>query len=922
MRDGQQRRRRGRAALFYTILAAAAWTATLGWLAAWHFVQHNKSLVTMARAQAVAAHEKDVMYRSWCARQGGVYIPVKDQIQPNPYLSGPERDITTPSGQKLTLVNPAWMTRQVHEMTRQASEVRGHITSTRPLRPENAPDAWEAQALQAFEAGQEEVLTLATLDGQASVRFMRPLRVEQSCLRCHTSHGYKVGDIRGGISVSMPATTLVTTMGGQLRHGLMVYAGLWLAGVLGIGTGGCMLARRDRQRNQDQDQLHKQYQSLENLTETLRQSEQRYRHLVELSPDAIYIQQDNKFAFVNAACLRLFGVAEDNQIIGRDILDFVHSDDRKIVAERMSQLRVGQEVPLLEERYLRLDGSAIDVEVAAIPLQHDSRPAAQIIARNIADRKRAERALAAANGELAASLQKAHEMTLAAERANRAKSEFLANMSHEIRTPLTAILGYAEMLLDSPAVPQTERSYLQIVHRNGEHLLVLINDILDFSKIEAGKLERNLTRCDLVGIIAETVSLMRIRALEKGLSLVVAYPTPMPETILADQAEIRHMLVNLLSNAIKFTSQGGVRIVAQHVSDWRDGGPGVRIEVIDTGIGIASEHMSRLGETFFQVDGSSSRQYGGTGLGLAITRRIIEAVGGQLDVQSEPGRGSTFAVTLPTGPLEGVRMIATPTEAIDLAPASPSIISQAPSLAGTRILLVEDGPDNQLLIRTVLAQAGAEVQVACNGREALDRLATDSFDLVLMDVQMPEMDGYQATRELRQRGLCLPVIALTAHALSGTRERCLQAGCDGYLSKPIDRAQLVETIGHHIAERAAASHPTGPSHAEIVRSLFAGESDMADLIDQFVESLPGRLASMHQLLQAGSFAELRRLAHQLKGAGGGYGYPDVTHVARNLEVAAEAAAVEAASMALSELASLVSAVVVGRAGMAQREGRS
>ncbi len=384
--------------------------------------------------------------------------------------------------------------------------------------------------------------------------------------------------------------------------------------------------------------------------------------------------------------------------------------------------------------------------------------------------------------------QRTHQLRDAVQRAdtaNRAKSEFLANMSHEIRTPMSAILGYTDLLDDQSLTPAQKSDNIQTIKRNGEHLLNVINDILDLSKIEAGAIELEPAPVDLRQLVSEVVVLMQGRAAAKNIPLNIDIEYPIPATIITDATRLRQILVNLVGNAIKFTHAGHIRIaVAFHLSDQH-----VSIRVRDSGIGIDAQGLQRLFKPFSQADSSLTRRFGGTGLGLAISRRLAHILGGEITVESTLGSGSCFTLNLPTANTASVPMHTAPVQS---AHPDNSTSSTLPHLTG-HILLVEDGLDNQRLFAFHLRRAGAEVTVVSDGQQAVDAVAATpaAFDLIFMDMQMPILDGYQATSELRSRGYNRPIIALTAHAMEGDRANCLAAGCSDYFSKPITAAMLI-----------------------------------------------------------------------------------------------------------------------------------
>ncbi len=506
------------------------------------------------------------------------------------------------------------------------------------------------------------------------------------------------------------------------------------------------------------------------------------------------------------------------------------------------------------------------------------------------------------------------QATRRAEAASRAKSAFLANMSHEIRTPMTAIIGFSDMLLDPEQTNSDKLDCIQTIRRNGQHLLSIINDILDISKIEAGRMTVEKIETPLVDTMAHVCSLMRMRAGEKGINFKVDYLGSMPKFLRTDPTRLKQMLMNLLGNAIKFTDSGGsVRLLIQ-LEDQSDRPPRIRFDVIDTGIGIPKNKLSHLFQSFKQVDQAMTRKYGGTGLGLIITKRLAQMLGGDVNVKSQEGIGSTFTLTLETGPLENMEMLTDPNEAYcQASEACQRSQEEERPPSGGRLLLAEDGPDNQRLIRSLLQKAGFDVDLADNGRIACEKAWTKdgrpAYDVILMDMQMPELDGYEATRLLRDEGYKSPIVALTAHAMAGDRDKCIEAGCDDYATKPIDRAKLLEIIGRLIgfeqvaevtkqrsqSEEATSSNTqpaafpsSGKDDESPLWSEYANDPDMRELVVEFVGELPNRVSQIQNHLTNQNLSELVVLAHQLKGAAGGYGYGSITDAARELEKCAKA----------------------------------
>ena len=554
-------------------------------------------------------------------------------------------------------------------------------------------------------------------------------------------------------------------------------------------------------------------------TNELRHSEERFRTMAGATQDAIIVMDPRgRISFWNKAATKMFGYS-GKEAIGRQLHKLLAPARYREAhqAHFADFQRTGQGAAMgktLVLQALRKGGQEFPIELSLSAVLLEGCWHAIGVIRDITERKQTEKELQCYTAALESANEALAKLNDEAKAATQAKSRFLANMSHEIRTPLTAILGFADMLCDNLSAPDNIEM-VGSIKQSGLHLLELINDILDLSKIEAGKLQVERLRCSPAKIVADVVSLMRAPADKKNLSLDVDYQGAIPETILSDPTRLRQILINLVGNAVKFTEAGGVKLSTRLARD--SGKSQLVISVADTGRGMSEDEMARLFQPFVQGETSTNRKYGGTGLGLTISKCLAEALGGHITVSSSPRKGSTFHVSIATGSLEGVLMLEHPTKPIagSHGPAEPA--DGSPSRLDCRMLLVEDGIDNQRLLSLILRKAGAEVVLADNGQIACDKVLggvsgeenagggwRDQFDVVLMDMQMPVMDGYEATRRLRGAGYDGLIIALTAHAMKEDRRKCLDAGCDDYVTKPIDRTTLLQTVARRLAERAAA----------------------------------------------------------------------------------------------------------------------
>jgi signal transduction histidine kinase/DNA-binding response OmpR family regulator len=473
-----------------------------------------------------------------------------------------------------------------------------------------------------------------------------------------------------------------------------------------------------------------------------------------------------------------------------------------------------------------------------------------------------------------------------AESANNAKSQFLANMSHEIRTPLTAIIGFADTLLDKNTNVEDRRKATETIIRNGKHLHQVINDVLDLSKIEAGQLEIENLPTSLGGVISEIESIVGMKARDKGLEFLIDYKLPLPTHITTDPVRLKQILINLCSNAIKFTANGSVTLSVEYLEYLNQRGK-VVFSVTDTGIGMTTEEMANIFQPFSQADTSTTRKYGGTGLGLCISHQLAEKLGGSLSCKSEKGKGSTFTAIIDAGHVDH-DSLTNEMASMENHEAISENSTKPKKLAG-HVLLAEDSPDNQRLVKLYIDRAGARLTIVENGQQAVEAGLSGDYDLILMDTQMPIMDGVEATNMLRIAGYRGPIVSLTANAMKSDRDKCLKAGANDYLNKPIDLSRFYTVLAEYLPRAGSnearsntiSSDDTMETSKTTAPSLY-DDPEFKALIEQFLQNLPDMVDEMDKAVEQEDWTVVQSVTHKLKGMGGAFGFPLITEQAASV----------------------------------------
>ena len=621
--------------------------------------------------------------------------------------------------------------------------------------------------------------------------------------------------------------------------------------------------------------------------ETLRaadEQERRFRQVIDVAPLGQVVHRDNRVLMINRVAAMITG-RDAAALTGLNIESFLSSTQHAYLKERMGAARMLAAGQNIAAEYLITDSKGRErlYETLTSPVDFVDGPALLTVMRDVTRERAAAAALVAAKAE--------------ADAANRTKSQFLANMSHEIRTPMNAVLGLSELLVDS-GLGGAQLRYARNIHNAAGSLLDIINDVLDVSRIEAGHLELANAPFEPRSLVTRVRAMLLPLALAKDLALTAQVGAGVPALLLGDEGRIRQILVNLAGNAIKFTEHGQVAIeVLNDAADAADAAAPVRLRILvsDSGVGIAAEKLATLFRPFVQVDNSDTRRHGGTGLGLYIVRELAQRMGGDVVVRSAAGAGSTFEVSLR---LEIAAVVAAPLPPPATARARVAAAPASGARAGLSVLLVEDNEINRMVARAVLEGAGHQVCEAADGAQAVARHATQAFDCVLMDCQMPVMDGLESTRRMRVRELAdgagrTPIIALTANTMEGDRERCLAAGMDDFLSKPYAGSALLEALARATAPAGAPDETCFDARGleELIRLEAGSPGLLGNLVERFLSSMPTLIACVAD--SAGAISkDVEIAAHSLKSNCARFGAIRVTELAAQAEHAARSGALD------------------------------
>ncbi len=777
----------------YTILLAVLWTVAVASLLLISLYNEQELTQDAAMREARAYFDKDQAFRFWATSHGGVYVPTTERTPPNPYLSHiPERDIETTSGVTLTLMNPAYMIRQMNEDYAEQYGVAGHITSLKLMRPENAPDEWEYNALLSFEEGAAEASAFVDIDKQPYLRLMQPMFITEGCLKCHGDMGYAVGDVRGGVGIALPMKNLLAREETAIRHELSTMGILWVLGLMILSLIMWRLDQSIRRQEKVQADLYR--------------SELRYRQMFEksLAIKLIIDPKNGRIAEANEAASIFYGY--DKETLTSMNISEINTLSKEEIRERME--RAAGSRLYFNFRHRLASGEIRDVEVYSGIIQMDDGARLYAIIHDVTGRKKAETALSQLNidleqrvldrtndlSDMMVELQQAKE---AAETANHAKSAFLGNISHELRTPLNVILAYTQLMRRETAVYPCQ-NHLKPIEDSGLQLLALINDLLESSKVEAHRAVLNESEFDLHQQLYSLESMFMVSAQSKAIQLILHIDPHLPRHVYADGRKLRQILTNLLGNAIKFTDDGHVTLTAKSRPSDQAGEDAVILQFIvqDTGAGIAADEIESSFIPFTQTASGVAAQTG-TGLGLSISRAYAQLMGGDITVESELGKGSAFMVEVLATAVSAPAEDASNTQT---GQSYENVIGLTPEQEEVRLLVVDDNDAARFALQTILSGVGFTVHTAANGQEAVAEWDAWRPHLIWMDKRMPIMNGREAAKRIKSLpgGDSTVIIALTGSSY-GDKEAAMQSmACDDFVSKPFQLAELFKKLAQHL----------------------------------------------------------------------------------------------------------------------------
>ena len=601
--------------LFSTIILF--WTVLIVVLATLNYNQFYNNSLMIVKSSAEDAYNKDLVYRRWATMHGGVYAPITDYTPPNPFLKNiPERDIETPSGKKLTLINPAYMTRQVHELGVHQFGLLGHITSLTPIRPENAADPWEEQALKAFEKGVPEMASLAFINGTEYFRFMQPLVTEKGCLKCHAHQGYKIGDIRGGISVSVPWNPVRSQLKAHLLFIFLTYSGIWLLGFSGIGFIIWNIQQDLKRRISFENSLGESEQKYRSLFDNMNQGMALHQIILDKEGTAV----DYKFLDANQSFEELTQLKRKD-IIGKTVLEVLPGTENFWIEKYGQVVKTGS--PLHYENYSGDHKKYF--EVIAYRVQTDRFA---VIISDVTGRRKNEEEILQKNKEL--------------QKLNATKDKFFSIIAHDLKSPFNSIMGFTELLAEQVGKKDYSgvEKYSEIILQSSQRAVDLLINLMDWSRSQTGRIKFDPEYFELVECINDVTSLFNEIAGQKGVIIKKELPPNAP--VFADPDMIKVVLRNLISNAIKFTKSSGEIIVSIQEKEKQ-----TTVLVRDTGIGISKNRLEKIFRIDEAISTSGTNNEQGTGLGLILCKEFIEKHGGEISVESEIGKGSVFLFTIP-----------------------------------------------------------------------------------------------------------------------------------------------------------------------------------------------------------------------------------------------------------------------------------